>query len=786
MKAKQLLKKINKQKVYYQAMSDEELQGQTSRLRAQIQKGVKEEELLVSAFSIMREASWRVLGMFHTEEQVLGGIALYEGYIAEMKTGEGKSLVATLPLYLKALTLGRSFLITTNDYLAQRDKERIGPVYEWLGLRVSDGRVPEEEGVDHAAQRKAVYSADIVYISNGAFGFDFLIDALAATPEDRFMPALTFGLLDEVDEILIDTAQMPLIISGNPKVQSNYFEIAHQFIETLEIDQDYKMDEEKQNVWMTEAGLEKAKHFFSVEELLDLPYFKLYQHLVLALKAEYTLKKDRDYIVDEGEVKLLSRQDGRILEGSSLQSGLQQALQAKEGAKNTPESQTISSITYQNLFRQFRQLSGMSGTAKVSESEFIETYNLPVKKIKTHRKNQRKDYKFESYVTQEAKLKAALQKIQEIHQRQQPLLIITGSVDASELMSLYLLDLGIAHNVLNAKSSLKEAQMVEEAGQLGAVTVSTTMAGRGTDIKMCPEALECGGLAVIITERLSNRRGELQAKGRAGRQGEPGVSYSYESLEDEVIKRFMQESVQKYYEKRRLASQNLPLRELPHKIRNPRIRGAFRRAQKKSEDQSNGQRSQSLQYDNIQKLQKDLIDASRQKVLEFTCPEDVLEFLNTHFCLVLDHYFQEEGSEEISSLQRFILDNLDYNFKATQAFQFLKTRESKRNFMQHLFEHNLKQKQEQLQNDQAFLQYLQVGILKAIDVTWSSQVEVLSQLKSVVSLRSVAQKMPMIEYEEEAQRSYAFHREQLSCMLVRNVALSLFEIKKGELVVTFP
>jgi len=428
----------------------------------------------------------------------------------------------------------------------------------------------------------------------------------------------------------------------------------------------------------------------------------------------------------------------------------------------------------------------MSGTAKVVESELIETYNLPVKVIKTHRKNRRKDHSYASYLTMEEKMKAVLNKIQLLHKTGQPLLIITGSVSSSELLSLYLLDLGIAHNVLNAKSGLKEAQMIQEAGHLGAVTVSTTMAGRGTDIKVTEASIAKGGLAVIVTERLVNQRGELQAKGRSGRQGEPGVTYSYESLEDDVIKQFVQENVQHYYKKKQKRVPHSLLKASPIKIRSPRIRRMFKRAQKKSEDQSQAQRTRALQYDNILKLQKDLIDDSRTKVLEFSDFPEILSFLKRQLSLTLDQYFQGKNSEEIASLQRFILDTLDYNFKASQAFLFVKGEEGIRNYLFALFERQLLQKKVALQDERAFIEYLKLSILKAIDLCWSSQIEVLSQLKYVVPLRTVAQKTPLIEYEAEAQKSYAYHREELSKSIIKNVALSLFEIKKGELIVTFP
>lgn len=510
---KKLLRKINNLSELVMKFSDKELKNKTDELKKRISNNEKEIDIIAEAFAVVREADRRVLGLYPTDEQVLGALALYEGQIAEMKTGEGKSLVATLPLYLKALYLDTVFLVTTNDYLASRDFERIGAVYQWLGLEVADGTSdPEEEEFD-VKKRQEVYAANIIYISNGTLAFDFLIDGLAEKREEKFISKLTYALLDEVDEILLDSAQMPLIISGAPKVQSNYFENTNAFITILKKEIDFKLDEEQKNVWLTEKGIIKAKKYFSISNLLDQQFFTLYQHIILALKAHHTLKRDRDYLVEEGEVKLLDRKDGRILEGSNLQNGLHQAIEAKEFVELSNETQTISSITYQNLFRQFQQLAGMSGTAKVAENEFINTYNLPVKMIKTHKKSIRVDHKPKSYTNFAAKLEASLEKISSLHAEGRPVLVITGSVDASELYSLNLLNRGIPHNILNAKSSSKEAQIISEAGQVGAVTVSTSMAGRGTDIKISGEASEKGGLAVVITERMLNRRIELQARG---------------------------------------------------------------------------------------------------------------------------------------------------------------------------------------------------------------------------------------------------------------------------------
>lgn len=756
-------------------MSDDELQGQTQNFKNRIKNGEKEEKLLPEIFAVIREANYRVLGLLATDEQVRGGLMLSQGYISEIKTGEGKSLVATMPLYLKALTMKPAFLVTTNDYLARRDYLRIGKVYEWLGLSVSDGSDVSEEEFD-IEEKKKIYDSDIIYISNSSLGFDFLLDGLAERSEDRFQAPLNFALLDEVDEILLDSAQQPLIISGGPKVQSNYFEISNAFIQILE-EEDYKVDSKVNQVWLTEKGIERAKAYFSLPDLLDDKFFKLYQHIILALKANHTLKKDRDYIVEEDKVKLVDRKDGRILEGINLQSGLHQALEAKEGVKLTLETQTISSITYQNLFRQFRQLSGMSGTAKVAEDEFITTYNLSVKKVSTHKKNIRKDHKPQKFVTFEAKLTSALEKIQELHHQNRPVLVITGSVDASEIFSLRLLDLGLPHNVLNAKSSVKEAQIIQEAGQSGAITISTSMAGRGTDIKMTEEAIAAGGLAVVITERLINQRVELQAKGRAGRQGEPGDTYMFECLEDEVIKRHMQEKIQNYYDRHRHSKK---------KIRRKSIHRTFVRAQKIAEEKAYQKRAQALQFDEILKLQKANIDEARERILALEEIDEALTVIQENAKAASTSYLSDSKNQDLRALQRFILDYVDYNFKMSNVNYTLTTPTAKLAFIQGQLQTNFEEKRQKLNDDRVFLLYLKSCMLKSIDTVWSYQVDALNQLRFLVQSRATAQKQPMIEFEKEAQKSYKHQQERLSGFMLKNTALSLLEIKKGKLIVTFP
>lgn len=779
MNYKKLLRKINRVSEKVQFMDDSELKFQTELLRKKIEinkdnyKKNVEEEILIEAFAVVREVDRRILKLYPTDEQVLGAIVLYQGRIAEIKTGEGKSLVATMPLYLKALYMGTVFLVTTNDYLAKRDYERIGEVYKWLGLRVSEGTKDPNEKEFKVDKRKGVYSANIIYISNSALGFDFLINALAEKKEDTFMAPMKFAILDEVDEILLDSAQMPLIISGAPKVQSNYFEVSDDFVRCIK-EEDYKFDEERVSVWLTSKGIGRAKRYFSIANILDKDNFDLYRHIILALKAQKVLKKGRDYIIDDGKVKLLDRKDGRVLEGSNLQSGLHQAIQTKEGVEITPETQTVSSITYQNLFRHFQQLAGMSGTAKVAEAEFIDTYNLPVKKIETHKKNRRVDHSSKKYVTFEAKIKATLEKINELHAKGRPILIISDSLDSSELLSMYLLDKGISHNLLNAKSSVKEAQIIREAGRINAVTVSTAMSGRGTDIKLTKAAVNKGGLAVIITERMSNQRIEMQAKGRAGRQGEPGDTYVFESLEDEVIKLFIQPAVQLFYEKKKKSNK---------RIKNLKINQAFNRAQKLSEEKGCNERIKSLEFDEILVLQKKKVDESREKILSVTEISEMIEMLFQMLSQIALTLNLKKEMQDFKKLNRFILDNIDYGYSGCFKDNIMEDVES---FILQIFTINLEKKRKQLKDDEVFLKYLQITILKAIDTSWSKQVNFLNQLRYVVQSRVAAQKNPLREYEDEARRSYDKFCKDLPTLVIKNVALSMLEIKKGELIVTFP
>ncbi|MDG4977426.1 DEAD/DEAH box helicase [Lactococcus lactis] len=778
MNYKKMLKKINDLSFYMKSLTDEELRSQTNVLKREIKQKKSSQQLIIKSFSVVREANRRVLRMYPTDEQILGALVLYDGKIAEIKTGEGKSLISTMPLYLKSLIMGHAFLVTTNDYLAKRDYVRIGKVFEWLGLSVADGTNNFNSGEEFEAdKKKKIYSADIIYISCGTLGFDFLINGLAERQENHFISSLDFALLDEVDEILLDNAQQPLIISGAPKVQSNYFHIANTFILLLKMDIDYEFNKSENQVWLTEKGIEKLKNYFSHSNLLDKNYFSLYQHIILALKAHHTLKKNRDYVVENGQVKLLDSKDGRILDGTNLQSGLHQAIEAKEGVECSQENQIISSITLQNLFRTFRQLSGMSGTVKVAEEELIQTYNLAVKRIKTHKKSNRVDHAPQKYITTQYKLNAAIKKIQEIHEMERPLLIIAGSVETSELLSLMLHNLAIPHNLLNAKSSVKESEIIKNAGNLKSVTVSTSMAGRGTDIKLTKESIQKGGLAVVITERLANQRVELQAKGRAGRQGEPGDTFVFESLEDEIIRRYISEKVQTYYDKNK-SSEMIIKKRL--------IKRCFKKAQILSEEQAFGQRVKTVQYDEILKIQKKKVDADRQKILEIENVYEAIEIIKSNIPVALKSYLFDQEQQSDTKFRRFILDYIDYNFKLTKFSRELNSTNKKIEFVQAYFETQINKKREFINDNVAFLKYLKICMLKAIDSSWSKQIDALNQIRFVVQHRAVAQKDPILEFEKEAKNLYDLHRKELSGLLLANVSLSLLSINKKKLTVTFP
>ena len=532
------LKKINGLKDEMAALSDEALAVKTVEFRQRLAEGETLDDLLVEAFAVVREADKRILGMFPYDVQVMGGIVIHQGNVAEMNTGEGKTLTATMPLYLNALTGKGAMLITTNEYLAKRDAEEMGPVYRFLGLSIGIPFTDDPEEELKAEDKKKIYNSDIIYLTNSSLGFDYLSDNLASSSNEKFLRPFDYVIIDEIDDILLDSAQTPLIIAGSPRVQSNYYGIIDTLVTTMVENEDYIFKEEKEEIWLTTKGAKTAESFLGIDNLYKEEYATYVRHLVYSLRAHKLFTRDKEYIIRDDEMILLDKGTGRLMEMTKLQGGLHQAIEAKEHVKLSPETRAMASITYQSLFKMFNKISGMTGTGKVAEKEFLETYNMSVIRIPTNRPLIRKDYPDNLYVTLPEKVYASLECIKEYHLKGNPLLVFVGSVEMSHLYSSLLLREGIAHNVLNANNAAREAQIVSESGQMGAVTVATSMAGRGTDIKLGPGVAELGGLVVIGTERMESQRIDLQIRGRSGRQGDPGLSKFFVSLEDDVIKKF--------------------------------------------------------------------------------------------------------------------------------------------------------------------------------------------------------------------------------------------------------
>ena len=607
---RQKLVKINALEESMSRLSDEELKNKTEEFKNRLKIGETLDDILIEAFAAIREADRRILGMFPFDVQVLGALALHEGTIVEMKTGEGKTLTATLPLYLNALEGKGTILVTTNDYLARRDAIDMGEVYRFMGLTVGVGVFDDDEEVD-SNRKKKIYSSDILYTTSTALGFDYLIDNLAGNAEDKFLRPFNYVIVDEADAVLLDSAQTPLIIAGSPRVQSNLYDTADQFIRTLRKEQEFKFLKDEKIIFLTDEGIRYAEKYFNIPNLYGEEYFELNRHINLALRAHYLFKKDIDYVVTEDTVELLDNRTGRVLEGTRLQSGIHQAIETKEKVKKSKDSRAIASVTYQSLFNMFPKLSGMTGTGKIAENELISTYGVSVVVLPTNTPIQRLDYSDKIYTTLPEKLFATLEFVKEIHEKQQPILLISGTVDIAEIYSRMLLQERIPHNVLTAKNIAKEALIIAEAGQKGAVTVATSLAGRGTDIKLGQGVAELGGLAVIGTERMPNSRIDWQLRGRAGRQGDPGLSQFFVSLEDELIMNYANKRLKKYFEKQN----RIDRKNYGKPLISKRFSRIVAQAQQKSEDKSESARQNTIKFDESLKSQRKKIYHLRDQLI---------------------------------------------------------------------------------------------------------------------------------------------------------------------------
>lgn len=777
-KVKKILKKINALKHKMESLSDQELSAKTVEFRRRLAKGETLDDLLVEAFAVVREADRRILGMFPYDVQVMGGIVIHEGNVAEMSTGEGKTLTATMPVYLNALTGKGTMVITPNAYLAKRDAEEMGEVYRFLGLTIGVPFV--ESGKDFSVEEKReMYNSDIIYTTNGNLGFDYLNDNLASNKEGKFLRPFDYAIIDEIDDILLDSAQTPLIIAGAPRVQSNHYGIVNTLMTTLVEGEDFIFKEEKGEVWLTKQGAKEAESFFGIDHLYNEKNAVFARHIAYAMRAHKLYTKDKDYVIRGNEMVLVDKGSGRLLEQTKLQGGLHQAIEAKEHVKLSPETRAMASITYQSLFKMFNKLSGMTGTGKVAEKEFRETYNMAVVRIPTNRPKQRIDYPDNLYVTLPEKVYASLEYIKEYHAKGNPLLVFVGSVEMSHLYSSLLLREGIAHNVLNAHNVAREAQIISESGQMGAVTVATSMAGRGTDIKLGKGVAELGGLIVIGTERMESQRVDLQIRGRSGRQGDPGMSKFFVSLEDDVIKKYGPSWVHKKYKDYQVQDMTQP-----EVLKGRKYRNLVAKAQYSSDSAGRAARIHTLEYAESMNIQREMMYKERNRLIDGSRDlEDVVgEIIDTYIDQVASSNYE---SREL--LFHFIVTNISFHVKELPEDIDVTNKTKVRSFIKQIIDKELSEKRALLEQHDLYEQFLRLSLLKAIDYNWVEQVDYLQQLSMAISGQSAAQKNPIVEYYQEAYAGFETMKEQIRVDMVRNLLMGLVEVTpKGEIITHFP
>ena len=785
-KINKILKKVNSWKDRISQLTDQELQDKTGEFRERLEQGATLDDILPEAFAVAREADKRVLGMFPYDVQVMGGIVLHQGNVAEMNTGEGKTLTATMPVYLNALEGKGIMVITTNNYLATRDAEEMGQVYRFLGLTIGVPlKVSEDEEILPEVKRE-IYKSDVVYTTNTSLGFDYLTENLTASVDGQFLADFNYAIVDEIDSVLLDSAQTPLIISGSPRVQSNLYGIIDTLIKTFKEGEDFKVDEDKKRVWLTKKGAQSAESFLGIKNLYDPEHRDLVRHISLALQANKNFIRDKDYVIHPNkrgvkEVVLLDQATGRLMEMTRLQGGLHQAIEAKEGLELTQETRAMASITYQNLFKMFRKLGGMTGTGKVVEAEFLDTYAMSVIKIPTNRKKIRLDLPDQIYLTLPEKVFASLEYIKEVHAKGNPVLVFVGSVEMSTLYSNLLLREGIAHNLLNANNAPREAQIISESGQKGAVTVATSMAGRGTDIKLGPGVAELGGLVVVGTERMMNQRIDLQIRGRSGRQGDPGRTKFFVSLEDDLIKNWgpdwIQDTYHDYDVDRRIdATKALTKRK---------YRNLVERAQNASESSSQASRRMTLEFAESMNIQRDLVYKERDRLIkkEGRLDDIVEQVVRDVFAQVS----KNKDYEEPIAFYRYVLDNVSYQVDLLKNHQSFRSNKMKENFLWEIAQDELETKYKILGTDEVVAQFQRMAILKAIDENWVEQVDYLQQLRTALTGQYTNQKNPLVEFFQEAYQSFERMKLLSKEQMIRNLLLSRVEInKKGEIVLHFP
>ena len=725
-----------------EALSDADFPVKTEEFKARYASGESLDKLLPEAFALVREGAKRVLGLFPYKVQIMGGITLHNGNIAEMRTGEGKTLTATMPVYLNALSGDGVHVVTVNEYLSTRDAKEMGELYNFLGLSVGvnlTGQTPEE--------KRAAYYADITYSTNSELGFDYLRDNMVVYKSQMVQRPLNYAVVDETDSILIDEARTPLIISGQAEKSTVLYQRADFFVKALKEDEDYTIDLTSKSISLTDEGINKAEQTFRLPNLYDVDNSALVHHIDQALRANYIMIRDIDYVVDEGQVKIVDGFTGRIMEGRRYSDGLHQAIEAKEGVEVENESKTMATITYQNFFRMYRKLSGMTGTAKTEEEEFREIYNMNVITIPTNRPVQRIDAHDVIYPSLKSKFKAVVRDIKERHDKGQPILVGTVAVETSELISEMLHKEGIPHEVLNAKNHFKEAEIVMMAGQRGAVTIATNMAGRGTDIKLGKGVKELGGLCVIGTERHESRRIDNQLRGRSGRQGDPGATQFYLSLEDDLMKRFGGERMQAIWERL-----NIDENGDDNFIQSKMLSRQVESSQKRVEGNNYDTRKNVLQYDEVMREQREIIYSQRLQIInEENSLEKVTKSMirRTIHRMVENHTLGEKKTWDLESLVDFAANAICHPDEISLSDLKGKTPSEIEGLLNEKAMEIYKEKQEQLNGDSQMLEFEKVVILRVVDRKWTDHIDDMDQLREGVGLRGYAQIDPLTEYQTE-------------------------------------
>ena len=724
------------------ALEDADFPVKTEEYKARYAQGESLDALLPEAFALVREGAKRVLGLFPYKVQIMGGITLHDGNIAEMRTGEGKTLTATMPVYLNALSGDGVHVVTVNEYLASRDAREMGELYNFLGLTVGlnlTGMSSEE--------KRAAYAADITYSTNSELGFDYLRDNMVVYKSQMVQRPLNYAVVDETDSILIDEARTPLIISGQAEKSTVLYQRADMFVKGLKEEEDYTIDLTSKTISLTDEGINKAEQTFRLPNLYDVDNSALVHHIDQALRANYIMLRDIDYVVDEGKVKIVDGFTGRIMEGRRYSDGLHQAIEAKEGVEVENESKTMATITYQNYFRMYRKLSGMTGTAKTEEEEFREIYNMNVVAIPTNRPIQRVDGQDLIYPSLRSKFKAVVKDIKQRHEVGQPILVGTVAVETSELISNLLRAEGIPHEVLNAKNHFKEAEIIMSAGQRGAVTIATNMAGRGTDIKLGKGVKELGGLCVIGTERHESRRIDNQLRGRSGRQGDPGATQFYLSLEDDLMKRFGGEKMQAIWERLNLTDEGDD-----NFIQSKMLTRQVESSQKRVEGNNYDTRKSVLEYDEVMREQREIIYSQRLQIInEENSLEKVTKGMirRTIHRVVESHTLTDQKDWNLEGIVDFAHNSIcapdelsisDLEGKSAAEIEGILNEKAMEIY---------KEKQEQLNGDNQMLEFEKVVILRVVDRKWTDHIDDMDQLRQSVGLRGYAQIDPLTEYQTE-------------------------------------